>query len=172
MSFASSCEHIEFRVYIESHARPVVEMFGLPSGSEPLRLEVRIPDWVAEKISSGDPIATWHHFDIGYWCEWSRSPEVYSPGFIRLLRLGYVAALAENHPPFAGDWANVSIASLIEKGGAPLSAVFSRAGLPCSGCKLSEAETLSQALAIHKPRMHDIEMLQAAVSVVRGNAKI
>jgi len=169
MSFSSSCEHIEFRVFIESHPEAITQVFGVPGGSEPLRIDVRIPEWVAQELSSGDRTATWHHFDIGYWCEWTRIPEVYSPGFIRLLRLGYVTELAEASPPFRGEWAEVPIADLLENGGAPLMALLSRAGLPCSGCKLSDSETLAQALNIHKPRKQDIEVLEAAVSIVRGN---
>ena len=171
MSFVSSCEHIEFSVHIESHLQPLNQMFGIRGSSGPLRIEVRIPEWVAEVIQSGDPTATWHHFDIGYWCEWRRSPEVYAPGFIRLLRLGYVTNLAETSPPFGEDWANVPIASLIESGGPPMTALLSRAGLPCSGCKLSDAETLAQALIIHNPRKQDVEILKAAASIVRGNAE-
>jgi CMP-N-acetylneuraminate monooxygenase len=115
--------------------------------------------------------ASWDEAHIGFWCQFSRTPDVYSAGFWRLLQAPYFlrpasglgAPPATDHQPIAVD---VSVAELIERFGEPAERVLGRYGLHCAGCPHAPAESLTLAAHRHGVGPASTERLIRELNVV------
>jgi len=163
MSYAVRCEEVMFTVVVPELAIRVSQRFGLGRGEPDYEISVEVPAWVAHEIVSSDSQATWHHFDIGYWCKWTRSPDQYAPGFTRLVRLGYVPALKVEAISSSLEVSKLSIAKILEDGGEVAASLLKRSGLACSSCNLVNSETLEDAIRIHSIPHHNASLLQSGL---------
>jgi CMP-N-acetylneuraminate monooxygenase len=118
--------------------------------------------------------ASWDEAHIGFWCHFSRTPDVYSAGFWRLLQAPYFlrpapetdssgAQPATHREPIAVD---VSVAELIERFGGPAERVLGRYGLHCAGCPHAPAESLTLAAHRHGVGPASTERLIRELNVV------
>lgn len=87
---------------------------------------------------------SWDEATIGYWCEFSRNPDIYHADFWRILQAPYY----KKNPQIMG-FDNVSIAELLEQKGEQAERVLSRYGMHCIGCSGSISETIQQGARAH-----------------------
>lgn len=169
MSIATQCENVLFALTVKETDIRITQRFGDLSASEASEVDLELPRWAAEQVALGHPQATFHHLDIGYWCKWARRPDKYLPGFMRLIRLGYVPELAFQKAQPYSDLKDVSVADFLERGGDVARAILGRAGLPCSSCKNASSETLLEAVSIHGLHDFDRKYLESSVRAVMGS---
>jgi CMP-N-acetylneuraminate monooxygenase len=119
-------------------------------------LTMRIPMSVLAKIVRED--LSWDESHIGYWCQFSRSPDVFHGGFWRLLQAPYYRRPAGAIPQPVGESISddTSVSSLIERFGLDAERILRRYGMYCGGCLRATAESLGQAA-----RTHGIDSVQA-----------
>jgi CMP-N-acetylneuraminate monooxygenase len=115
-------------------------------------LTMQVPARALAKIIHED--VSWDELHIGYWGRYNRRPDVYTPGFWRLLQAPYyqrdLAANGSPHrtPGHAIDEASV-VAALVESHGDQAVRILRRYGLYCAGCHRSTYETLQTAARQH-----------------------
>ncbi len=113
-------------------------------------LLIEIPPGVLHKIIAEN--LSWDEAHIGYWCRFSRQPDVFHAGFWRLLQAPYFAKPADLDAPkqSAGPVTETSImADVLEKFGGQADRIIRRYGLYCAGCQHSTADTLAQGARQH-----------------------
>ncbi|MEZ5365650.1 MAG: Rieske 2Fe-2S domain-containing protein [Bryobacterales bacterium] len=111
---------------------------------------IRAPSRILRRIVEED--LSWDEAFIGYWCRFDRSPDVYHPGFWRLLQAPYFRRNAAPTVPAGADGEislRTPVQELLERYGAEAERILSRYGLYCGGCYWATAETLSVAAAKH-----------------------
>jgi CMP-N-acetylneuraminate monooxygenase len=93
---------------------------------------------------------SWDEAKIGYWCRFSRSPNVYHAGFRRLLQAPYFKRPA-NPPPVGHTPIRASsvIADLIEIHGEQAERVLRRYGMYCAGCQHSTYDSIALGASHH-----------------------
>ena len=108
-------------------------------------LEMMIPRGLAYRLVKYNE--SWDEVTIGYWCRFSRNPDVYHQGFWRLIQAAYFAeGFRENLDE--NGLSDYSLAKLLDDF-PKVGPVLARYGLYCSYCEKRESETLGQALAYH-----------------------
>lgn len=113
--------------------------------------------------------ASWDEAHIGFWCQFSRTPDVYSAGFWRLLQAPYFLRTTAGAPaaalpqPIAVD---VSVAELIERFGEHAERVLGRYGLHCAGCPHAPAESVTLAAHRHGVGRASTERLVRELNVM------
>ena len=112
-------------------------------------LTMRVPITVLAQIVRED--LSWDESHIGYWCSFSRSPDIFHGGFWRLLQAPYYRRGAGALPArFAKHIsAQTSVAAIVEQFGPQAERILRRYGMYCGGCHRATAETLAQAAATH-----------------------
>ncbi len=95
--------------------------------------------------------ASWDEAHVGFWCTFSRTPDVFSAGFWRLLQAPY---FMRGISPPTGDRsaeiaAHANVAELIERYGGQADRILGRYGLHCAGCPHSAAESVALAAQRH-----------------------
>jgi CMP-N-acetylneuraminate monooxygenase len=113
-------------------------------------LLIEIPPGVLHHIITEN--LSWDEAHIGYWCRFSRQPDVFHAGFWRLLQAPYfakpagIAATVQSIGPVT----ETSImADVLEKFGGRADRIIRRYGLYCAGCQHSTADTLAQGARQH-----------------------
>jgi CMP-N-acetylneuraminate monooxygenase len=117
---------------------------------EPMLVEVEISERIFCLLAEGE--ANWDHVAIGYWGVWSRTSNRYPANFMRLLQAGYpekYLSTESNKSLEISSLLSMTIADLIERNGREINNLFTRVGLPCGSCALTNSETLSASLRIH-----------------------
>jgi CMP-N-acetylneuraminate monooxygenase len=85
-----------------------------------------------------------------YWCTFRRDPDVYNLAFWRVLHAPWRFRLGKTQKGFfSKKLSNVSIATLIEKGGSGIVQILENYGLYCSGCPPSIGENLQDGCSSH-----------------------
>ena len=146
-SDALNCESVIFQVLVEEYPDALEVQFG-PKTDSPIRIKVIIPKYVAYLLSEN--LTNWDHIAIGYWGKWSRKPDIYPPNFMRLMQIGYQSELRQIE--IVVDDQRIlksSIADLLELEPDLVSAVLSRAGMPCDACTKANSESLENAFQLH-----------------------
>jgi CMP-N-acetylneuraminate monooxygenase len=173
-SSAQRCEKVTFSVKIENSRQTFSTDFGDHSLEELLiNISVTIPIRIAGLLASGE--ANWGHMAIGYWGNWTRSPDIYPPNFMRLLQVGNVQQFQfprEIQSTKRGGDSHLiseySVADLIEINPDLVASILSSTGLPCIACSRSNTETLHQAFELHSinrdRQARALAELQAVVS--------
>src|SRR5207244_1758783 len=106
-------------------------------------LTIRVPTNVLRHIILTN--ASWDEAHVGFWCQFSRTPDVFSAGLWRLLQAPYYARPSEawGPPPEPlGIAASTSIARVIEQYGEQAERILGRYGLYCGGCAHAPSESL------------------------------
>jgi CMP-N-acetylneuraminate monooxygenase len=135
----------------EAPARLAFEISGgrlqISAREDNPNLTMKISERMMSKIVRED--ASWDELHVGYWGNFQRSPDVYTPGFWRMLQAPYYRRrLLESAAPVnpAGPVnADSVVAQLVESHGEHVSRIMRRYGLYCAGCHRSTYETLATA---------------------------
>jgi CMP-N-acetylneuraminate monooxygenase len=87
----------------------------------------------------------------GFWCEFSRDPDIYNVAFWQLLHVPWRARKKDGkiNSKQIEIKTNTSIADIIEKGGSNVIEIFERNGLFCVGCDAAIGETIEEGCEIH-----------------------
>ena len=114
-------------------------------------LTIKIPSEILMYICKHNE--SWDEATIGYWCEFSRNPDVYHTEFWRILQAPYylktpaVRTPKDDAPPPIGLESN--LAEVIEKLDSIGLKIMGRYGLYCQSCHKAPMETLEQACGAH-----------------------
>lgn len=100
---------------------------------------------------------SWDEATIGYWCEFSRNPDIYHTEFWRLLQCPYYVKnhyIKNLHSIDSNDGTNAitaqsNVAQVLESLGEVGSKIFGRYGLYCLSCNKATSESIAQACAMH-----------------------
>jgi|GEM_PF-425863 len=115
---------------------------------EQVNLSIQLPAGVLERIVSEND--SWDEAHIGYWCRFSRSPDVYHAGFWRLLQAPYFKrppSRPERSDPAISD--QTIVADLLERHGGPAERILGRYGLYCTGCSRATWESIGTGARNH-----------------------
>jgi len=167
LSLAAVCENVSLSVRISGIR--FSENFRFGDGTSPAVVEIRveIPRWIAELLVHGDTTVIWNHLDIGYWCLWERTPDVYPPNFMRLLQMGRPSSLfSETKTVDLQAIRSKAVADFIEKDAELAQAILSRAGLPCVSCTRANSDSLGDAFEIHAVPEHLRLRVEAELSAL------
>jgi CMP-N-acetylneuraminate monooxygenase len=116
----------------------------------------------------------WDEIEGGYWCTYSRNPDLYNIAFWKLLhvpwqaRLGHDENLNKNRLEIKSSTA---IADIIEKGGEKVSQIFEKYGLYCVGCPISKGETVEEGCNSHGLTNQQSDKLIIEIKSVLRNTK-
>lgn len=151
-STAFNVESVKFEVQVPELDYKGQFDFPYPNSASEgfISISVEIPTYIFKLFADGQ--ANWDHIAIGYWGKWNRSPNVYPANFMRLLQSGDTTEYAVAGTLISaseGELLKSTVGDLIEKNPKAFGMVLNRAGLPCVTCTHSNAEKLSDALAIH-----------------------
>lgn len=105
--------------------------------------------WIIENNES------WDEATIGYWCEFSRNPDIYHADFWRLLQTPYYKKNAQ----ITSYTSKTSIAEILEGKGEKAERILGRYGLHCVGCTGAVEETLEQGIEAHGLSIGNTEKL-------------
>lgn len=120
---------------------------GVP---ETVNLTIEIPGGILARVVREN--LSWDEAFIGYWCRFSRTPDVYHAGFWRLLQAPYFNREARLLPTNSSGVAissSSTIADVIESYGESAERILRRYGLYCSGCQHSTADSLAHGARCH-----------------------
>ena len=146
-SEALRCESVLFQVLIDDYPNNFEVQFGSQTPN-PISIKVSIPKFIACLLAEG--LTNWDHVAIGYWGKWGRDPDIYPPNFMRLMQIGYQSEFRALRSTFDDqEILRISIADLIEHDPNLVSAVLSRAGMPCDACSRVNSESLEDAFNLH-----------------------
>jgi len=110
------------------------------------------PSELVQEIIKND--LSWDEAHIGYWCKFSRYPDLYNISLWRLLHAPWqgrkkLEEETSNQISKTKFDSNVSIANIIEIGGKPVIELFEKYGLYCSGCNASLGENIIDGCKVH-----------------------
>ena len=103
---------------------------------------------------------SWDEATIGYWCVFSRNPDVYHADFRRILQAPYYKKSVN----LDRITENISIAEILEQKGELAERILGRSGLYCGGCQGSIYETLEQGAIAHGLSTLEINRLVKALN--------
>ena len=116
----------------------------------------------------------WDEIISGFWCEFSRSPDIYNVPFWQLVHVPWRAREnnieRSNKKPYEIK-KNESIADIIEKGGEEIIQIFEKNGLFCVGCEAAMGETVEDGCKIHglNEKQKDKLILELGETVTEQN---
>ena len=87
--------------------------------------------------------------EILYWSTFDRNPNVHNLAFWRLLHAPWRAKSRMNQELFSKSLSDISLATLIEKGGNKITKILEEYGMYCSGCPPSVGENIQDGCSIH-----------------------
>lgn len=150
-----STQHF-FEVYFEIE-KGILKIQKLES--QDINLTIELSANILKKIITEN--LSWDEAHIGYWCKFSRNPDVYHAGFWRLLQTPYLRKspqMAKSlHPrTITGD---TVIADVLEFYGDEADRILRRYGLYCLGCHHSTSESISIGARNHGLNDIDVDKL-------------
>ena len=149
-SISLTLEHLEEKIYglIEFHNGNV--SYTIKDNQVDANLTMICPGHMIQEIIRND--LYWDEIVSGFWCKFSRNPDVYNVAFWQLLhvpwrsRKAYDGKISSKMSEIKTD---SSIADIIEKGGNQVIEIFEKNGLFCVGCEASMGETIGEGCEIH-----------------------
>jgi len=110
--------------------------------------------------------STFEELRIGYWIQFSRNKNIYTPNFLRLMAYGesvkYLKNISKPKKNFEVD--KVPLAQLLNLDTEMFARLLNRSGLPCVTCKHLNQETLGDVIDIHRLSKQDSDFLRSEVS--------
>jgi hypothetical protein len=103
---------------------------------------------------------------IGYWIQFSRNKNVYTPNFLRLMAYGASVKYLKNILLSKDnlDIDQVPLAELLSLDTEMFARLLNRSGLPCLSCKHLNQETLGDVIEIHRLSKQDSDFLRSEVT--------
>jgi CMP-N-acetylneuraminate monooxygenase len=156
---------LELALRIELKKLEILESYnGRPN------LTIRMPQRVLSQVVNGD--LSWDEAHVGYWGTYSREPDIYTPGFWRMLQAPYFKRCLATPTSSMGRQSVVStratVAALIEQHGEHAERVLRRYGLYCGGCHRANYETLHAAASQHGLNSDELDRLVVELQRVCG----
>ena len=148
ISFSTGDEHRTLTALITFNNGEV--KYYPDKNSEKNELTMSCPGRIVQEVIRKD--LSWDEAYNGFWCTFSRNPDVYNINLWKLLyapwraRPGYVE---RNDLEYNLNPVTLSIADIIEKGGESASLIFEKYGLNCTGCSLGMGETVEEGCSLH-----------------------
>lgn len=121
-------------------------------------ITMKIPENILYYIIENNE--SWDEATIGYWCVFSRNPDVYHADFWRILQAPYYKKSVN----LDRITENISIAEILEQKGELAERILGRSGLYCGGCQGSIYETLEQGAIAHGLSTLEINRLVKALN--------
>ena len=111
-------------------------------------LTMEVPGGILKRIITDD--LSWDEAHIGFWCRFTRSPDVFHSNFWRLLQAPYYSKKADVSPPTEDVISEASnVAEIVERLGVRADRLTRRYGLYCVGCGHSNWCSISQSGTTH-----------------------
>ena len=112
-------------------------------------LTMKIPSEILMYICKNNE--SWDEATIGYWCEFSRNPDIYHTEFWRILQTPYYVKKPIYSLKNTCNMINESsnIAEVLETLGEISEKIFARYGLYCLTCNKAAMENIEQACLAH-----------------------
>ncbi|WP_258864173.1 MULTISPECIES: MBL fold metallo-hydrolase [unclassified Helicobacter] len=113
-------------------------------------LTIKIPSEILMYIVKNNE--SWDEATIGYWCEFSRNPDIYHTEFWRILQAPFYLkglGLKNQKQNLAFIDENSNVAMVLESLGNEGQKILSRYGLYCLSCNKAPAESLTHACNMH-----------------------
>jgi len=139
----------------------------LPAPPDTANLTIDIPLGVLGAIVRDG--LSWDEAFIGYWCRFSRHPNVYHAGFWRLLQAPYfMRPIDAARSPADAIGKTSTVAEVLEAHGAAADRILRRYGLYCFGCDRSTAESIEMAARQHGIDHRRVDRLVAELNQAFG----
>lgn len=136
-------------------------------------LTIKIPSEILMYICKHNE--SWDEATIGYWCEFSRNPDVYHAEFWRMLQAPFYLKSLEMHEGSRRDQGiceQSNIAGIMEELGEVGAKIMSRYGLYCLTCHKAPMETLKQACNMHGINQTKMQRLIKELNLHLGQQKV
>jgi len=104
------------------------------------------PGHIIQKVIKND--LSWDEAQLGYWCKFSRDPDIYNVALWKILHSPWRARKSISNELLM-PISRISIADLIEHNGDKISNILQKYGLFCVGCGSSIGENIHDACEIH-----------------------
>ncbi|MDQ0206933.1 MBL fold metallo-hydrolase [Alkalicoccobacillus murimartini] len=131
-----------------------------------VNLTMQVPQQILAFIVATNE--SWDEATIGYWCKFSRNPDVYHAGFWRLLQAPYFKKRLRTPTTVDGISKHMVIADLMETYGEQAGRIFGRYGLYCFGCHNSVNESIEIGAKSHGLSPNKINKLIQELKRVLG----
>jgi CMP-N-acetylneuraminate monooxygenase len=113
-------------------------------------MQMSCPGGIVQEVIKRD--LSWDEAFNGFWCTFSRKPDVYNIHFWKLLYAPWRARpdyIEQRDLEFTKVNTDMSIADIIEKGGLTAAKIFEKYGLFCSGCEPGIGESVEEGCKLH-----------------------
>lgn len=149
-------EHVYTESVFAVHDRRLT-VIDVPS--QKVNLLIEIPATILKNIIEDN--VSWDEAHIGYWCRFSRDPDIYHAGFWRMLQAPYFRRKIETPAYADGDTVTVNtvIADVLEKYGSDADQILRRYGMYCFGCHHSTVDTLFTGARGHSISSHNLDRM-------------
>jgi CMP-N-acetylneuraminate monooxygenase len=165
ISFSTSDEHRTLNALITFNDGEV--KYESDKVSEKSEMTMYCPGRIVQEVIRKD--LSWDEAYNGFWCTFSRNPDVYNINLWKLLYAPWRARpdyVERTNLEYDLNPITLSIADIIEKGGAKASSIFEKYGLFCTGCAPGMGETVEDGCNFHgiskqktKELMNELETL-------------
>lgn len=148
--------HIHFEVIFKISNQ---QLTPLITTSKKNNLAIQIPGPILKKIIIEN--LSWDEAHIGYWCRFTRNPDIYHAGFWRLLQAPYFRKDALIPVKVSKEYItqDTVIADLLEDYGIEADQILRRYGMYCFGCQHSTFDTLFIGAKSHSINMNDLNRM-------------
>ncbi len=165
-------EDVILEVICECRNLIAKQFFGdNPSSPDVCAIQVQLPySQLINFIQNG---YSFEALRIGYWVQFARDKNIYTPNFFRLLAFGSNTKFIETSQSKKVDQQvdDIPISEILDLNLDSFNRIFNRAGLPCISCKHLQQESLGDAMEIHHLTKQDKDFLRAEVAWVLGLKK-
>jgi CMP-N-acetylneuraminate monooxygenase len=113
-------------------------------------MQMSCPGGIVQEVIKKD--LSWDEAFNGFWCTFSRNPNVYNIHFWKLMYAPWRARpnyVTQKDLEFTRTTTDMSIADIIEKGGSTAAEIFEKYGLFCTGCETGMGENIEEGCKLH-----------------------
>ena len=113
-------------------------------------MQMSCPGGIVQEVIKKD--LSWDEAFNGFWCTFSRNPDVYNIHFWKLMYAPWRARpnyVTQKDLEFTRTITDMSIADIIEKGGSTAAEIFEKYGLFCTGCETGMGENIEEGCKLH-----------------------
>ncbi len=147
---------ISFTVKNEKEFHALISFYNGNVTYEPISapkdadMQMSCPGGIVQEVIKKD--LSWDEAFNGFWCTFSRKPDVYNIHFWKLLYAPWRARpdyIEKEDLEFTRTVIDMSIADIIEKGGITATKIFEKYGLFCTGCEPGMGESVEEGCKLH-----------------------
>ena len=152
-----NCEKVLFEIKCTCEEVHVIKKFGEKSKNKEVKISLKAPIelirlWIKDEIN-------FEELRIGYWAEFKRDINVYTPNLLRLLAVGKSISKFPNNIDLDTEILNMPISEIYSKNPGLVTKILNTGGLPCVSCSHFNQEILNDAFEIHNISSDDKHFL-------------